>query len=63
MSTSSAFVLGQIVKGQRAGTFVVIGTYTSNGEAYVQVKTVNPSNHAQMGRGELALPASAVMAA
>ena len=56
------FNINQIVKGKRAGTFVVLGFRTVAGEQLVQVKPVNPSNHAQHGVGELALPADALMA-
>lgn len=54
------YSIGQVVKGKRAGTFVVLGIYSRDGETYLQLKSVNPNNPAQMARGELTLPASAV---
>lgn len=56
------FNVNQIVKGQTAGTFVILALRTIGGEAGAQVKPVNPDNHAQIGRGELWLPLSAIKA-
>lgn len=56
------FNINQIVKGKRAGTFIVLGFRTIGGEQMVQVKPVNPNNHAEVGRGEMALPADALVA-
>lgn len=56
----SCWVVGQVVKGKRAGTFVILGVYVREDETYLQLKAVNPADHRQMARGELTLPASAV---
>lgn len=50
------FKINQIVKGKRAGTFVILGFRTVGGEAGAQVKGVNPADHTQTARGELFLP-------
>lgn len=52
--------VNQIVKGIKAGTFVVLGSRQINGVDGYQLKEVNPANHAQVGRGELWLPADAI---
>lgn len=57
------FSINQIVKGKKAGTFVVLGFRTIGGVEYAQLKEVNPANHAQHGRGEIALPLDAINAA
>lgn len=57
------FQLNQIVKGAKAGTFVIIGFRTIGGEQYAQVKAVNPNDHTQHAAGELALPIDALRAA
>lgn len=51
----------QIVKGKVAGFFVVLGDREIGGEAYYQLKPYNPET-GKTGRGELALPKSAVIA-
>lgn len=56
------FAINQIVKGKRAGTFVILGFRTVGGEQGAQVKTVNPANHAQHGVGEMFLPLYALVA-
>jgi hypothetical protein len=56
------FAINQIVKGKRAGTFVILGFRTIGGEQHAQVKPVNPANHAQHGAGEMALPLDALVA-
>lgn len=56
------FNVNQIVKGKRAGTFVILGFRTIGGEQYAQVKAVNPADHTQTARGELALPLDAIQA-
>ena len=56
------FQVNQIVKGQRAGTFVILGFRTIGGEQYAQLKEVHPVTH-QQARGELALPLTAIKAA
>lgn len=50
------FSVNQIVKGHKAGTFVILGFREIGGEKWAQLKAVNPENHAQVSRGELALP-------
>lgn len=54
------FAVNQIVKGKKAGVFVVLGHRTIGGEEGCQLKTVNPANHAQHGAGELWLPNTAL---
>lgn len=56
------FNVNQIVKGHVAGTFVILGFRTIGGEQCAQLKCVNPDNHAQTARGELALPLTALRA-
>ena len=56
------FSINQIVKGKRAGTFVILGFRDIGGERYAQVKPVNPANHAEHGKGEMALPSDALEA-
>ena len=56
------FQVNQIVKGQRAGTFVILGFRTIGGEQNAQLKEVHPVTH-QPARGELALPLTAIKAA
>lgn len=57
------FKVSQIVKGRRAGTFVILALRTVAGEQGAQVKPVNPANHAEVGRGEMFLPFSALVEA
>ena len=54
------FNLNQIVKGAKAGTFLILGFREIGGEEYAQLKEVNPNNHAQHGKGEIALPLTAI---
>ena len=61
-SRNMNFQVNQIVKGQRAGTFVILGFRTIGGEQYAQLKEVHPVTH-QPARGELALPLTAIKAA
>ena len=49
------FQVNQIVKGQRAGTFVILGFRTIGGEQHAQVKEVHPVTQAPKP-GEFALP-------
>lgn len=56
------FQVNQIVKGQRAGTFVILGFRTIGGEQFAQLKEIHPVTH-ELGRGELALPLDAIKAA
>ena len=52
--------INQIVKGHKAGTFIIIGFRRINGIESAQVKCVNPLNHKQVARGEFALPLDAL---
>ena len=54
------FNANQIVKGIKAGTFVILALRTIGGESGAQVKPVNPDNYTQVGRGEMWLPLSAI---
>ena len=54
------FNLNQIVKGKKAGTFIILGFRNIDGEDCAQLKSVNPNNHSQTGRGEISLPLSAI---
>ena len=54
------YQVNQIVKGIKAGTFVVLGFRSINGQDYAQVKSVNPANYAQTSGGEFALPLTAI---
>ena len=54
------FSLNQIVRGAKVGTFVIVGLRVIDGADYAQVKAVNPANHAQVARGEFALPLTAL---
>lgn len=56
------FNVNQIVKGKRAGTFVILGFRTIGGEDYAQLKEVNPNNYAETAPGEMALPLDAIEA-
>lgn len=56
----SNFTNNQIVKGVRAGTFVILGFRSVGGEEGAQLKAVNPANHAQTAPGELWLPLDAL---
>ena len=55
------FQVNQIVKGKIAGHFIVLGFRVIGGEEMVQVKPYNPAI-GKAGRGEMALPASALQA-
>jgi hypothetical protein len=56
------FSINQIVKGKTAGTFVIVGFRSIEGSEWVQVKSVNPANHSQVAKGEMALPLTAIQA-
>jgi hypothetical protein len=56
------FQTNQIVKGRRAGTFVIVGFRTIGGVEHAQVKPVHPTTH-EPARGEFALPLDALVAA
>lgn len=53
------FKVNQIVKGQRAGTFVILGFRTIGGEQYAQLKPYDEAS-STTGRGEIALPLDAI---
>lgn len=53
--------VNQIVKGKRAGTFVILALRDMHGEAGAQVKPVNPVTH-EAGHGEMWLPLDALQA-
>ena len=53
------FQVNQIVKGQNAGTFVIVGFRTIGGEQYAQVKEYDTVS-GKARRGEMALPVSAL---
>lgn len=54
------FQINQIVKGQNAGTFVVLGFREIGGEQYAQLKEVNPNDYTKVAKGEIALPLTAI---
>ncbi len=54
------FQVNQIVKGKVAGTFVILGFRDFHGDAYVQLKEVNPNDHTQVAPGEISLPILAI---
>ena len=54
------YQVNQIVKGIKAGTFVVLGFRSIDGQNYAQVKSVNPAKYAQTSAGEFALPLTAI---
>lgn len=54
--------VNQIVKGVKAGTFVILALRTIGGEKGAQVKEVNPNDHSQTAPGEMWLPLSALKA-
>ena len=54
------YELNQIVRGQNAGTFVIIGFRTIGGEDYAQLKEVSPKDHTKVAPGEMALPLDAI---
>jgi hypothetical protein len=59
----SNFNLNQIVKGTKAGTFVIVGFRTVGFDDGVQVKEVNQHDYTQVAKGEIFLPFSAIKAA
>lgn len=54
------FQINQIVKGKRAGVFVVLGFRTVGGEQGAQLKAVNPADYTQTAPSELFLPFDAI---
>lgn len=56
------FNVNQIVKGKRAGTFVILAFRTVGGEQGAQLKPVNPNNRAEHGAGEMFLPLDCLVA-
>ena len=59
---TETFFAGQIVKGIRCGTFVVLGSRTVAGEFGYQVKSVCPVT-GRMERGEMFFTPNALKAA
>jgi hypothetical protein len=55
------FQVNQIVKGNKAGTFIILAFRTIGGEQYAQVKPYDAIT-GKAGRGEMALPLSALVA-
>ena len=58
-NTMNSFNVNQIVKGAVAGQFVILGFRNIGGEEYAQVKEYNPMT-GKTGRGEMALPITAL---
>lgn len=56
------FQVNQIVKGAKAGAFIIIGFRTIGGEQYAQVKEYDTVT-GKARRGEMALPLTALRAA
>ena len=56
------FQVNQIVKGQNAGTFVILALRTIGGEQYAQVKEYDTVT-GKARRGEMALPVTALRVA
>lgn len=54
------FNMNEIVKGHKAGEFIILGFRTIGGESYAQLKPYNIALN-QVGRGELALPLTALV--
>jgi hypothetical protein len=54
------FSLNQIVRGIRAGTFVVIGRKLEGGEWHCFLKEVHPVTFDRPQRGGICLPESAI---
>ena len=54
------YQVNQIVNGKVAGTFVILAFRSVGGESGVQVKPINPNNHAECGCGEFFLPLDAI---
>ncbi len=56
------FQVNQIVKGQKAGTFIILALRTIGGEQYAQVKEYDTVT-GKARRGEMALPLTALRVA
>lgn len=61
MTMQNEMNIGQVVKGIVAGTFIILAFRTIEGEANAQVKPFNTETQ-KAGRGEFALPLSALRA-
>lgn len=61
LRSDQMFQINQIVKGNKAGTFVIVGFRTIGGEQYAQVKEYD-SVTGNARKGEFALPVSAISA-
>lgn len=53
----NTFTVNQIVKGHKAGEFVILGFRNIGGEDYAQLKE---HKNGKLGRGEIALPLTAI---
>ena len=56
------FQVNQIVKGQKAGTFIILALRTIGGEQYAQVKEYDTVT-GKARRGEMALPVTVLRVA
>jgi hypothetical protein len=56
------FQVNQIVKGNKAGTFIILALRTIGGEQYAQVKEYDTVT-GKARRGEMALPVTALKVA
>ncbi len=54
------FHQNEIVKGKKAGTFLILGFREIDGTLHAQLKEVNPNDHTQTSAGEIALPLDAI---
>jgi hypothetical protein len=61
MTNSNEFKVGEIVRGWKAGTFVVLALTTEDGAPAARVQAVNPDDHSQRARGSLVLPFTALV--
>lgn len=57
----SSFKTGQMVRGERAGTFKIVSFREIDSETWAQLKPVDPATGA-VGRGTFALPVSKLRA-
>jgi len=48
--------VNQIVRGEKCGTFVILGFFVRSGVRFAQLKEVNPADYTQTAPGELCLP-------
>lgn len=62
LRVNNMFKVNQIVKGKKAGTFVILGFRIINDEHYAQLKSVHPDDYTKVAVGELSLPVSSLQA-